>query len=201
MERVRSSAIPGAALLAITATLAACVGRPWLALWPLGSYDVDEIERAAPAELRVAINLPRPLQPRSGATSLTMRLESSGGDTADRELRLPLTLVSQGDTVRARRLRVADPGYMWHLFKLTPRGERALRSLQREIDRSNGDFARRFRRVTLHVDTTIQDVAPGQTYAMSVWVQMDTEIDFELLWEDRRVQGQPATMHSDGRGS
>lgn len=184
VRTVRVGALPLGLLLS------ACAWVPAVPGWLQPGHEVQALVDAEPRELRVAVKLPRPLQPLPDATALTLRFTPRAAEVTERRESLPLVLVNEGRTLRVGGLPSAEPGYLWFLFKLTSAGEAELAVLQSEI-RATEAFEQRYRGVELDVDTAVRDARPGQTFSLSVWLQLDAAGDFRALARDRERRFEP----------
>lgn len=198
MNATRIAAYPMAVLAAALLPVlpSACAWGPAASLWPFPERGVESVLHVEPRELRVAIELPRPLQPRPRATSLAFEFDSRAEAEPDDVLRLPLVLVNEGRTLRAGGLASARPGYLWYLFKLTSDGEARLAERQAAIRADREGFERRYRRVRLDVDTAVRDALPGQAFAYSVWLQRRLNEAFTPLFQNREAR--PAIIDGNG---
>lgn len=174
------------AAVAVTLAIGFCSGCAVAPDW-LRDQGARTLRQAEPRELRVAVELPRPLQPRPNATSLEFELVPRDG-AVSHKVRLPLVLVNEGRTLRAGGLASARSGYFWYLFKLTSDGEAGLADLQVGLRADPEAFHRQYRRVGLAVRTAVRDAQPGQVFSHSVWLQPRVTDEFRALVRDREMR-------------
>lgn len=183
----------GGALVAL-AMASSCGYVPFKSLLSSRHFSLNDIVAMDPQELRLAVKLPRPLQPRPSATSLTLAFEPRSRRGEERREQFPLVLVNEGRTVRAGALPTAEPGYLWYLFKLAPSAEAAFGQLQADISKGKDRFANLYRDVRLEVDLAVRDAAAGQGIELSIWLQPDFSEDFQPIIRQRET-----SFDSEGR--
>ncbi len=165
-----------AVLVGLTVVLYGCAGTPFERLWPFQQLDPSGLTRAEPDRVRAAIKLPLPARPRQDGATLVLRL--SGGERSATTVRLAMTLVNEGRTVRADRLPSAEPGYWWYLFKLTSAAENELEALQSRLSDGTDPGVER---VEYEVVVVYENVAAGQSVNRDIRLQLTREEGFFTL--------------------